>query len=113
MDRTISGLDETRPLTSIIESINSFPWNYMLYLAHQHPWDEQTPCIILDPDDNDSDDPDEEPVVVKRLGFKPALGVSETQEVVLNAESQLTNINAPDLIRAFNYYYANDAFMEF
>ena len=113
MDRIINGLVSSRPLISIIESINSFPWNYVLYVAHQHPWDENTLCLVLDPTDNEGNDPDEEPVVAKRLRFKPALGVSETQEVVLNAESQLTNISPPDLIRAFNYYYSNDAFMEF
>jgi hypothetical protein len=99
-------------LKSVIEAIDSFPWDYMIYVSHQYPWNENTLCLVLDPTDNDSDNPDEEPLVAKQLGLKEALGVSETQEIVINLKSQTPNIKASDLVKAFNYYFANDAFME-
>lgn len=113
MEEITNDFNDAKPLTSVIGSINSFPWDYVLYLSHQHPWNENTLCLVLDPTDNDSDDPDEEPLVARQLGLKATLGVSETQEIVANAKSQGPNVNAPDLIRAFNYYYTNDAFIEF
>jgi len=97
-------------LSEAIERIDALPWNYALFLQGENPWNEQTPCAVLDPDD--SDDPDEDPDEAKQLGLKYAMSVADAQDVVANAKAQTPDIDMTGLIGAFNFYHAHDAFVK-
>lgn len=101
---------KTQRLLDVIKNIEEFPWNKALFLAGQYPWNEDTPCAILDPDD--SDDPDEDPEPARQQGLKYTLSVQDVQGVVENAKEQDPNVSLRRLLDAFNFYYRNDAYIE-
>ena len=98
-------------LSKVLIMMDELPWKHALYLAGSFPWTENTLCAVLDP--NETDDPDEVPDFAKQNELKYALSVHEVQGIVANAKQQLGKVAMPRLIEAFNFYYKNDAFIEF
>lgn len=68
--------------------------------------------ILEDPDDVDSDDPDELPESVKSAGFIYVIGMQDVQGIVANLKQQknATSLDEEDYFEAFIYYLKNDAY---
>ena len=96
-----------RTLSSVLEQVESLPWDFALYLPKQ-PWGLETPALILDPDDCEDDQ--EEPAEARARGFRYALGVQDVKGVVENARQQRPAIDTPGLLQAMQYYYDHDAY---
>jgi len=101
---------DLQKLFDVINNIDALPWDHALFLPKEKPWDENAPCLILDP--NDSEQPEDDPETAKQFGLSYALGVQDVQDVVENAREQSPVVNTRELINALNFYYANDAFIE-
>lgn len=65
------------------------------------------------PDDVDSDDPDEDPNVVKNAGYRYVMGIQSVQGIVNNVILQKNNALDEDFFKGFIYFFENDAFIKF
>jgi len=88
-----------------------FPWNFALYLPRNSDWSLQTPAQVLDP--NDCGDDEEDPPFATANGLRYTLGIQDIQSIVENAQRQIPSPSLEDLLRAFQHYFQNDAFIQF
>jgi hypothetical protein len=98
-------------LAQVLWSINDLPWDYALYIPiADTSWTEDMKCMVLDPEttNNPDDDPDE----AKSNGLKYALTIGEVQDVVENIKAQKHNAEIGLIIKALNFFYENDAFID-
>ncbi len=102
---------KVQTLADVLRDVSEFRWQHSLYLPGRGPWDEESVCAVLDPED--SDDPDEEPEEAQRLGLICALSVQITQSIVENAREQKPDVTLKDVTAAFNFYFDNDAYILF
>ncbi len=100
---------DVKTLGEALGVVDGLPWRMAFFLGGPPPWDEQTPCSILDPDD--SDDPDEDPEQAKVRGQEYAMGVQQAQDVISNVKAQKVGADMATLLRAFNFYHTHDAFI--
>jgi hypothetical protein len=98
-------------LGEVLSTIRTFKWNYALYIGGDFPFEHDSPCAVLDP--NDSDDPDLDPDFAIQHDLEYALSVQQAQDVVENAMAQKKQLDIEDILEAFNFYYENDAFIKF
>jgi hypothetical protein len=105
-------MDAIQPLWLVIEQIDDLPWDHALYLGGDKPWNASTPTAVLDPDDVDGLDEDENPAFAEQAGLRYVLSVQEVQGIVANARQQKSDLSLDDLVVAFNFYYDNDAYIE-
>jgi hypothetical protein len=104
-------LEAIKNLEEILKTADELPWNYALYLSQEKPWNRDTLCTVLNP--NNCEDEDEEPPFAKQHAFIYGLGINDVQDIVNNAKQQEAEIGIDGLVKAFLYYYDNDAFIEF
>ncbi len=104
---------EMRLLGQVLLNVDQLPWKHALFLEGERPWGENTQTMILDPDDVEDPNTDDEPEVAKQHGLRYGLLVADVVDIVENARAQQPNVTMSELIQAFNYYYDNDAFIEF
>src|SRR5687768_8991660 len=101
-----------RSLAEVLSSIQSQPWSHAVYVDTQRPWRKETQCAVLDPNDIEDPDSDDDPEFAMKHGLKYALTVGTAQDIVDNTRQQKAQATLADLIKAFNYYYDHDAFIE-
>lgn len=100
-------------LKDVLNNANNIDWFLALYLPKDiSSWSLDSLVIIDDPDDVDSDDPDEDPSAVKDAGYRYVLGMQTIQSIVNNLSLQKSNITDNDLFIAFMYFFENDAFIK-
>lgn len=102
---------EMLALSDLLGHIRDHAWNDEIYLPPGPPWREASPCIVLD--HGARDDPEEIPPIASRNGLTRVVSVANARSIVENAKLQLGQVTPRDLIESFNYYFANDAFIDF
>jgi len=100
----------TITLGEVLASADKLAWSDALYLPVGTEWNLATAAVVWDPDDVDDDS--EIPDVAKKLEMRYVLPVSSVQDVVRNFHSQKDVASVEDLLRAFMFYFQNDAFIE-
>lgn len=90
---------------------DSLPNGYAVFSFNKRPLTLHQPVMLAK---LDSLEPDEdEPAEARELGYRYILGVSELQDVVVNARLQVSSPTLQQLLDALNFYFARDAFIEF
>ena len=98
-------------LSRIILSINSRPDKYAVYIAGRPPWNEETSCAILNPENVEDIDVDDVPGFAAQHNLSYMLSVAEIQDIVSNTLQQKQEATINQLVLAVNFYYQNDAFI--
>ena len=99
-------------LRDVLLDSEKFQWSDALFLVRDNVWSLDSKCTVLDPDDVE-DDIDEEPRFATENNMKYLLSIQDIKDIVDNAYQQKPNCTENDLLKAFLYYYDNDAFIEF
>lgn len=97
---------------NVLLNAEQFPWNASLYLPKGEKWNLSSSCAVLTPDPN-REDIDEEPELAEINNLCYALHFSSIQDIVSNAKQQLPNADARKIFKAFQFYFENDAFIDF
>lgn len=105
-------MSETLELVYVLEHINEFNWSDALFLPEDEVWNLNTKCMVLDPDDVE-DDEEDAPQIAKEKGLIYTLSIQNVQMIYENVHEQKEDCSNDDLIKAFLYYYDNDAYIEF
>lgn len=86
-------------------------WDASLLLPFDRKWDLETPAFVVAYSEGLTEN---DCVVVDGVKLESAIGVNQLHEVFRNASLQLGEGLCPDqLLKAFLYYYDNDAFIDF
>jgi hypothetical protein len=96
-------------LAEALEDIDKRPWNHALFVEGACPWRGDSRCAVLDPDE--SDDAEEDPPFATEHGLTYVLTMADAQSVAKNVKQQMPSAGPRDLVRAFNFYVRNDAFI--
>lgn len=99
-------------LAEVLTDIDALTWSHALYLDKQQPWSAASRCAVLDPNDTEDLEVDDEPQLITIHDLRYALTVSTVQDIVDNTKQQRVGVSLEELIQAVNYYYKNDAFIE-
>lgn len=97
-------------MRDILNNIEEFKWSDALFLPEDEVWSLDTQGAIIDPDDVE-DDSDEVPKFAKENNLMYALDIQTLKGIIRNASEQKTECTDKDFIKAFLYYYDNDAFI--
>lgn len=98
-------------LASVLAGLENYPHYYALFIGGRRPFKSDSPCAILDP--HETDDPDDDPPFAVKHRLKSHLSVHTVRQILMNARAQRSNLTTDDAVRAINYYYRNDAFIDF
>lgn len=98
-------------LLEVLNNADKFSWKLGLYLPKGEAWGPETRCLVWDVED--SDDPDTDPARATENGLSFTLFLQDIQSIRENARQQRSNVSLEDLLSAFQYYYENDAFIDF
>jgi hypothetical protein len=99
-------------LRDVLANIDIFEWRDALFIVRGEEWRLDSKCAVLDPDDVENEE-DEEPRFAIDNNLKYALSMQEVRGILKNAYEQNSNCTVEDLLKAFLYYYDNDAFILF
>ncbi|WP_409309263.1 hypothetical protein [Pectobacterium sp. B1J-3] len=100
-------------LRETLRDVANIDWQLALYLPKDiSVWDLDSLVMIEDPDDIDSDDPDEDPEIVKNAGYRYVMSIQSVQSVVNNVKQQRETTLEEDLFNAFMFYFEHDAFIK-
>jgi hypothetical protein len=103
-------MTQTRELQEVFENLRSFIWYHVVYLPPGTP-SLETECIVLDPNDVDSDQ--DLPSDAASLGFVEGLGIDDIRSIQSNAQLQGKLPSKHEMLQALVYYLENDAFIDF
>lgn len=95
----------------ILINASELSWKDSLFLPKDEVWTLNTKCAVLNTDDLEEDE--EEPQFASENNLIYALNIHTVQDIVNNAWEQRSNCLEEDLLKAFLYYYDNDAFITF
>jgi hypothetical protein len=85
-----------------------------VYMPKNGVWTLNTTfTVICDDDDDDYENDDDEPQYAKQNNLKYVLNTQTFCDIIYNARLQKNQVSLEDLFRAFNFYYENDAFIDF
>jgi hypothetical protein len=99
-------------LSDVLLHIDDLPWDHQLFLTGDYPWKTTTPAVILPPDaDNPYEKTDDDFLAAE--DFVYVCDLSEVQDVVADALDQLPGADLADLLKAFNFYYRHQNFIQF
>jgi hypothetical protein len=77
----------------------------------QYPWHKDSNCLIFNL--AQLTNIAEDPLTAKQYEMTYILTVEQMYGIIYNANLQLGKANMDELVKAFNHYYRNDAFIEF
>jgi hypothetical protein len=101
-------------LGDFVQNAHTLPWQFAVFLAGRPPFGAETRGAVLDPDECDPDQDPPLPEFARENGFACTLPVQTLQDICENARMQRGScLTVDDLIVAFNFYVANDAFIDF
>lgn len=104
-----------RTLGEMLKSRDELEWGLSFFMKGNYPFHENTPVILI-PETVHLPEGDEGHISEQTAlaeGFIDVFDASEVQDIVDNAIEQLPDATPEQLLQAFNYYYENDAFIEF
>ncbi|CAN5696647.1 hypothetical protein BH24ACI1_BH24ACI1_18290 [soil metagenome] len=81
-----------------------------LYLPKDEVWTLETKCLLIQ---DDADSEFEEIISFEGKQMQYALQAGDFQQIIANANAQITNLNPSRLMKAFLFYYDRDAFIDF
>ena len=110
-NKTINLLMQTRSLKDILTNINDLDWKSAIFSKEKYPFQLTTEIYLASEEEMDKEDPNI--IKVEGVVLLYILGTAIAQDIVENAQQQKPNVTVEELIKAFNYYYKNDAFIEF
>lgn len=99
-----------RTLIDVIKRCESLRAGDIIYIQGGQPWNAKSLCAVLS--ENEMEDPDETPPFALEHNLTRTLARHETQDVVSNARQQKEFVSDDELVRAFNFYFERDAFIE-
>ena len=102
---------EFSTLRDVLVDPERYRWTDALYLSCERSWDGGSRCLILDPEE--TDDPDDDPILANENGLQYVLSMQDVQSIVRNAKRQKIELSEDELIRALDFYFANDAYIVF
>lgn len=97
-------------LSFILRHIKDFTWSDALFLPENEVWCGITDGMVLEPDDVEEEE-DEIPEIAKKGHLIFVLSIQTLQSIIENAYEQKNNCTEDELLRAFLYYYDNDAYI--
>ena len=103
-------MNEINTIENILQNIEHLQWHDALYFPkYDQSWKKDMPIMVLDPED--SEDPDDDPLVVKENGFVYMLTVSSAQDVMRNLLSQHESADIEVKLKALKYYFDRNAYI--
>jgi hypothetical protein len=103
-------MEKLTTLSELLQSPDDFPWNEAIYLPKDQDWSLSSPVALSSSDDCVEG---EDPIIARNNGLAYALMMSDGQDIVANARAQKPDSTLDDLLKAFVFYYKNDAFITF
>ncbi len=104
-------MDKIIKLRDVLTNSEEHPWRAFLFLHEDKNWNLDSDCAVLNLDDLEIDEEVPQFAIDNNLIY--ALSIQDVQDIVINAREQRTNCTDEDLLKAFLYYYDNDAFIDF
>jgi hypothetical protein len=101
----------TMTLRALFSKLDELPGDHTVYLPASGKLALDTESLVLDPDDMDPDE-DIPPEAVQK-GFTEGLGIADVRSIRDNAKLQGKAPTDDELLEAFAYYLAHDAFITF
>jgi hypothetical protein len=102
---------------TLLKTIHLQPWTDWVYLPANEVWTLSSKSVVLESEEvapEFEDEPDADiPEFAKTNNLKRVLSVSNIQDIVSNARAQKLDVTVEELFQAFEYYYKNDAFINF
>jgi hypothetical protein len=92
--------------------IEKIPLKGWLYLETK-PWDLNTEGIMVEEDKDADPSAPFPPKIIQQLNLIEVLDAAGIEDIIDNAESQISNLTAEQILLAFEFYFDNDAFIEF
>lgn len=102
-------MEKIMRLSQVLNESENLPWDEALFLPVKDNWSPDSLAIVWSLDDLDDDQ--EIPEIAQLNDMKYVFGVSTVQDIVRNARMQKPESDINDLMKAFMYYYKNDAFV--
>ena len=107
-------INELVTLNLVLAKIDKLPWDYALYIPKKNDnFTSAMKCIVLDADDMEGADADVDPDLAISNELTYALTIQSIQGVVKNLKSQIVNYDLTKALQSLQYYYDNDAFLEY
>jgi hypothetical protein len=100
---------ELRFLGRLLAELDARTRGRALYMQDLAPWTEQSLGAVLERDIYSDELP---PLAVSHRLYR-VLSASDVMQVVQNARSQKSTVSETELVAALNFYFANDAFIDF
>jgi len=96
-------------LSEVLSEIESIPWEYDLYIRELSA---NSPAMVLNEENEELDD-NEQVIVAKEKGMTLFLSIQTVQSIISNLKAQTPNPSSIQKLKALNYYYENDAFIDY
>ncbi|NLP51955.1 hypothetical protein [Bacillus sp. RO1] len=109
-------MDSLTELKYLLNNANELPWNEYLFLPDDKNWSLDSICSVINWDELDEDELEDDgdtPKIAFDNKLIYVLDIATIQDIVNNANQQRPQCSAPNLFKAFMYYYNNDAFITF
>lgn len=97
-------------LRDVLINSSEFRWDFALFMSFDTVWNLHTPCLVLKLNDCKDDDTQ---LIAEDTEMEYVMGIQQIQSIVGNAEQQIEKASEEMLLKAFLYYYDNDAFLVF
>jgi hypothetical protein len=92
--------------------IKRIPARGWLYLGEK-PWNLATEGIMIADDIDAPADAPFPPRIIQNCGLNEVLDAAGIEDIIDNAEAQVTHPTPDQILLAFNFYFENDAFIDF
>ncbi|MDM8295772.1 hypothetical protein QUW58_11250 [Enterocloster aldenensis] len=100
-------------LGDVLKNFKDFKSSEELFLLDEEMWGEDTKGMLLDLEGLKDETEVMKNVKEKQNMVHTDLGISDIKDIVDNAYLQKENCSLNELIKAFIFYYNNDAFINF
>jgi len=102
-----------KKMREVLKDADNIDWYLALYLPKDvSSWSLESLVMIEDPDDISTDDPDDDPDVIKYAGYRYVMAIQSLQSIVNNLKLQTNTYSDEELFKAFIYYFKKDAFIK-
>ncbi len=104
-------------LSAVLAAPCNFPISTWLFLKAGIEWDLSSEALALEFEEVSAEemlDADAGiPTIARERQFTAVLPMADVESIVINARDQKPDASLDDLLRAFKFYMARDAFIEF
>jgi hypothetical protein len=97
-------------LSKFLDCVPILNWRDLVFVPTEGELSEHTIVAILEDDEDEYSQEAKDYILMHRLRYVSS--VHTFQGVVSNAKLQRINTNTKELIKAFNFYIKNDAFID-